>query len=112
MKTKDLIRGYFDNTVDAIQAKNALAKTRGAQPLLRMIEIDQFGRSVLSEFAPEEGAVARLANFIADVDPSVLIVPEPARRKPSLARLLPEVVGFQKRTPRPKRKKKKPQKRK
>jgi hypothetical protein len=112
MKTKDLIRGYFDNTVDPTQVKTALAKTRGAQPLLRMIEIDQFGRTVLSEFAPEEGAVARLANFITDVDPSALIAPEPARKRPSLARLLPEVVGFQKRTPRPKRKKRKPKKRK
>ena len=98
MKTKDLIRGYFDNALGAEEARSGLAAA-GAKRFLQMIEMDQYGKEILSDFAPAEGAAQRLADFVADQDPSVLIVPEAKGRLHShRAGLVPEVVGFQKKS--------------
>src|SRR5262249_17445865 len=80
----------------ADQVKSGLASAK-AEKLLPMIEMDEFGREVLADFAPAEGAAERLADFVADQDSTVLVVPEAKGRLHALkARLVPEVVGFQK----------------
>ena len=112
MKTKDLIRGYFENTVNADEVKKNLGTGGSSKPILRMIEMDQFGRHLLSAFEPESGAAGRLAIFIADQDPTPAVRPSPGKTRSRSAFLQPEVVGFGKRSRTRKPKKKSPARRK
>ncbi|HEY1265387.1 MAG TPA: hypothetical protein VGF06_17785 [Terriglobales bacterium] len=104
MKTKELLQGYFDDRLSADETKKYLGTGRHASLVLRMIEMDELGRDLLSSFAAESGAAERLASFMAEQDPTPITETSGRRLRPPAFR--PEVVGFERQTRSRKRKKK------